>query len=62
MSHSHASCCEHEVAWCRVCDAVYCKKCGVEWRRYHWTYSYHSYTYPFYGTAIDGDFSAGHQH
>ncbi len=43
MSHSHTHCCEHEVAWCKVCDVVYCKKCGVEWKK-----SYHGgwYIYP----------------
>jgi hypothetical protein len=36
----HEHCCEHELAYCKVCDIVYCKKCGKEWgKKEYWYYS-----------------------
>lgn len=35
-NHEHH--CHHEFRFCSVCDVVYCKKCGSEWKRYWcWT-------------------------
>ena len=48
--HNHGSCCKHEeVKYCGVCKLVYCVKCGEEWgkRDYTWTWTYPTYpTYP----------------
>lgn len=30
--HDHHNCCAHEnLAYCKVCDVVYCEDCGREW-------------------------------
>lgn len=36
--HEHDKCCEHELAYCKVCDVVYCKKCGREWGKKEYVY------------------------
>lgn len=30
--HEHKQC-EHEFKYCFQCDAVYCEKCGNEWKK-----------------------------
>lgn len=32
MHNHHQHDCDHELKFCRKCDAVYCGKCGKEWR------------------------------
>jgi hypothetical protein len=54
MGHSHNHCCEHELAWCRACAVVYCKKCGKEWKEDRWTITTpHMYTKPNYTSEWD---------
>ena len=30
--HDHCQC-QHELAYCQVCNVVYCKKCNREWHQ-----------------------------
>lgn len=50
-NHDH---CEHDVAYCSVCDVCYCKKCGREWPARHWWYNW---TYHHDTTSSNIDFS-----
>ena len=35
--HQHTHTCIHNLAYCSVCDAVYCTICGKEWGQpYRW--------------------------
>lgn len=43
--HEHDKCCEHELAYCKVCDVVYCKKCNKEWGKKE--YVRYPYDYPW---------------
>ena len=46
MKHEHKVC-KHDVAYCKLCDEVYCEKCNVTWEASctrnhwdnHWTYT-----------------------
>lgn len=37
--HNHHQC-EHEIAYCKVCDVCYCKKCNKEWGRNIWYWNH----------------------
>ncbi len=47
-THKHNHChCAHDVEYCPICDVCYCKKCGKEWGRYKYWYTYtQPYIYP----------------
>ena len=47
--HEHDKCCEHELAYCKICDVVYCKKCNREWGKKEYVYYP---TYPYYQPFI----------
>jgi len=49
--HNHSHVCEHTLKYCGICDVVYCEKCGSEWKKpvYYWTYP--NVTYPN-GTGV----------
>lgn len=57
--HSH---CDHEMAYCPICDVAYCTKCGREWgRRNTWYYTYPVWTQ--YGTyTVSASNDSSHQH
>lgn len=64
-SHKHCSC-KHEIKYCKCCDAVYCTKCGDEWKKnywsYHWNYpSYSSGGYYLSSASTDTDNATGLQ-
>lgn len=50
--HEHTEC-DHELAYCKQCKVVYCKKCNKEWgdggHTYIPYYPYNPYT-PYYPT------------
>lgn len=51
MPHSHHHGCKHDLKYCEVCDVVYCTKCGKEWGKTVFYYSYSSpYVYPLPNT------------
>jgi hypothetical protein len=55
--HTHGYCgANHDLAFCSICNIVYCKKCGQEWGRNYYYYPYWTYPnyYPYpnyYGTT-----------
>ena len=54
--HNHCGC-NHVLKHCKICDVVYCEKCGKEWKTQSYTwYSYPQLTYTTYGniTTCDG--------
>lgn len=39
--HEHHNECKHKrVSYCLHCDVVYCEKCGREWYKQSWIYTY----------------------
>jgi hypothetical protein len=43
--HNHSHCClSHELGYCQVCDIVYCKKCGKEWKNTNYSWGGITYT------------------
>ena len=65
-NHEHKEC-EHEMAYCKVCQIPYCKKCGKEWKdNYNYIPYYptiYPYTTPWYtgtgGTGVQVTYTAG---
>ena len=48
MTHAHHHC-THTVTYCAKCNVCYCTKCGQEWGRPAW-----HFTYPYYQTTPYG--------
>lgn len=61
-SHTHNHC-NHDIAYCQICDICYCTKCNREWGRkvvYEYKYEPYIWTYqgvPYTVTFNNGDYS-----